>query len=101
MSITVIRWTLLALATFALLTATVLYRPVYNATIRPWLRLNERVNGGPLVLPAAARLLFTNERVQRAWHALWAAMLLAAWWYLGTPAGARAWAAFAAQNGWP
>jgi hypothetical protein len=99
MSLVAIRWTLLALAAVALLSATILYWPLYNATVRPWLRLAERAHGGPVALPAVVRLLFTNERVQRAWHLLWAALFVAGWWYLGTPAGERAWAALAAQAG--
>ena len=98
-SLAIVRWVLLALSVVALLGATVLFRPLYAATVRPWLRLNERALGGrPPELPPALARVVRDGRLLRAWQLLWAVLFLAAWWYLGTTAGARAWAGFAARG---
>lgn len=87
-SITIIRWVLLALATLALLSATVLFDLVYNFTVRPWLRLSERLLSHSTETHWLHGLN-VGERLFRAWQLLWAALFLLAWRYLGTSAGAR------------
>jgi hypothetical protein len=80
----IVRWLLLANGVLALLGATVLYGPARRRVLDPWLRLNERVAGRPLDPP------MFRERPVRLWWLLMGALMLAAWWYLGTPDGATA-----------
>ena len=80
-AISIIRWVLLASAGLNVLQATVLFRILQRRIVRPWFEASARA-GTPV--PAVVR----DERMQRAWPALMAAFCLAAWWYLGTAAGA-------------
>ena len=82
-AVEIVRWVLLASVGLNLLQATVLFGAYQRRVLRPWAALNERAGAR---VPAVMR----DARVQRAWPLLMAAALLAAWWYLGTPAGAEA-----------
>jgi hypothetical protein len=81
--IAVLRWVLLAGAVVNLLQATVLARASRRWLLQRWLARVERV--GATVPP-----LLRDERVLRGLALAVGAVLLAAWWYLGTSAGAAA-----------
>jgi hypothetical protein len=68
-----VRWIALVLAIMALLSATVLHRASHDLLARVGIR--------------------PNERLFRVWHWMWAAVFAGLWWFLGTPAGTRAWSA--------
>ena len=80
-AVEIVRWVLLASVVLNLLQATVLFGAFQRRAFRPWAALNERA-GARVPVP------MRDARMQRAWPFLMAAALLAAWWYLGTPAGA-------------
>jgi hypothetical protein len=92
MSIETLRWILLGFSILAFLTATILDGVMMRFIIAPWLRSNERMTGGPVKLPPFLALLIERRWMRSAYHLVFAVVLLAGWWYLGTADGAR-WAA--------
>jgi hypothetical protein len=97
----VVRWVLFALGIFGLLTATVLYRWYYDATIGAMLRLSERRYGRPVPLTGALGVVLKSHRRIRAWNLLNALVFLAAWWYLGTRSGVAWWTHVGTSAGAP
>ena len=78
----IVRWVIFAVAILSLLQATILFRPFQRYLFDPWVAFNERAGGQ---IPA----FYRDERFQRGWPLLMAALLIALWWFLGTPAGAN------------
>jgi hypothetical protein len=95
MSLPLLRWILLGWSILAFLTATILDGVMMRFIIAPWLRINERVAGGPVKSPRILALMIERRWMRSAYHLLFSILLLAGWWYLGTPAGAQ-WASTAA-----
>jgi hypothetical protein len=85
--ITTVRWVLLVNGVVVLLGATVLHRPFRALFVDPYLRLGARVMGRDE--RAEVPWVF-REGPMRVWSVVMGVMSLAAWWYLGTPAGAAA-----------
>jgi hypothetical protein len=94
MRIETIRWILLGFSILAFLTATVLDGVMMRFIIAPWRRSSERLTGGPVKLPTVLALMIERRWMRTIYHVVFAAVLLAGWWYLGTPDGVR-WAATA------
>ncbi len=65
----------------SVLQATLLFGAFQRLLFEPWQAMNERAGRR---VPGIMR----DPRMQRAWPLFMAAVLFAAWWYLGTPAGA-------------
>jgi hypothetical protein len=93
------RWILLGWSILAFLTATVLDGVMMRFIIAPWLRMGERVAGRPVKPPRALALMIERRWMRTAYHLVFAAVLLAGWWYLGTPEGAQWAAKTVAANG--
>ena len=92
-SVSFARGVLLALAALALLSATVLDGIMMRRVVQPILRLSERANGGRIQPPRAMAFMLERAWARRIYHVLFAALLFAGWWYLGTQPGAEHWAA--------
>jgi hypothetical protein len=97
-SVSTLRWILLGWSILGFLTATILDGVMMRFIIAPWLRSNERMAGGSVRLPRFLALLIERRWMRTAYHLVFATVLLAGWWYLGTPDGAR-WAATAMGGG--
>jgi hypothetical protein len=80
---------LLGFSILAFLTATILDGVMMRLFIAPWLRMNERMTGGPVRLPRFLAVMIERRWMRSAYHLVFAAVLLAGWWYLGTPDGAQ------------
>ena len=93
----ILRWMPLAFGILAFLTATILDGVMMRLFIAPWLRMNERMTGGPVKLPRFLAAMLQQRWMRSAYHLAVAAVLLAGWWYLGTPDGAQR-AAFAMRT---
>jgi hypothetical protein len=94
MSLATLRWIILGFSILAILTATLLDGVTMRFMIAPWLRMSERMAGGAVKTPRIMALMIERRWMRSAYHLVFAAVLLAGWWYLGTPAGAQ-WAATA------
>jgi len=79
-AITILRWVIVASVVLNILQATLLFDLFQRRLFKPWVAMNERAGGR---VPAIMR----DERMHRLWPLLMAVLLIAAWWYLGTPAG--------------
>lgn len=79
-AIAILRWVLLISVVLNILQATVLFSFFERRIFQPWVALNERRGAK---VPRAMR----NERIRRSWPWFMAVVLLALWWYFGTPAG--------------
>lgn len=87
-----VRWVLLAITAFQLLIGTVLYDRVQAPLIRRFEAFAER-SGKPV--PA----LLIGEWFLRAWAIFGGVVLLALWWYLGTPGGVAMWGNLTSPRG--
>lgn len=92
-SIPIARAILVVMAAIALLSATALDGVMMRLFVQPFLRLGERMNGGAVPLRGPLAFMIDRAWARRLYHAFFAALLLAGWWYLGTSAGAAHWAA--------
>ena len=86
------RGVLLVMSVLALLSATVLDGIMMRHVVQPVLRFGERANGGIVQLPRPMTFMFERAWARRIYHVLFAALLFAGWWYLGTEAGVAHWA---------
>jgi hypothetical protein len=86
------RAVLLVMSGLALLTATVLDGIMMRHFVQPILRLGERAKGGTVQPPRAMAFMFERAWARRIYHFVFAALLFAGWWYLGTEPGAVRWA---------
>ena len=84
-----LRWILLGWSILGFLTATILDGVMMRFIVAPWLRANERTAGGPVKLPRAVAVMFERRWMRGVYHLVFAALLLAGWWYLGTAEGAQ------------
>jgi hypothetical protein len=90
-SLVLARWLLLAFAGLAVLTALAMHGLV-RRLILPYIASASKASRGVISLP----LKMFGVMIGRAWifrlyHACFAAVLFAGWWYLGTAAGQTAW----------
>jgi hypothetical protein len=93
MPISLLRLLLLIFAILTILTATLLDGIMMRYIVRPMLRFAEqRAGGRPVEYPGPMRFLLERTWVRRSYHLLFAIVLLALWWYLGTSAGTAAFA---------
>jgi hypothetical protein len=90
--LSLVRWVLLAIAVLVLLSSTILYDRIMAPPIRRLAAAYEQ-RGNPL--PA---FVFAEWFV-RAWNVLNGLVLLALWWYLGTPGGVAMWANLTSGGG--
>ena len=84
-----LRWILLGWSILGFLTATMLDGVMMRFIIAPWLRSNERLAGRPVTPPRFFALMIERRWMRGVYHLVFAALLLAGWWYLGTPEGAQ------------
>lgn len=88
MPLTFIRPFLLVFGILAAATATVLDGVMLRHVLQPVLRHLERQSGQTSVrLPTPVQFMLDHAWARRLYNLLFATILLAAWWYLGTPAG--------------
>jgi hypothetical protein len=83
MTVTGLRWLLLAIGIVQLLAGTVLFATIRRRMIDPMFAFAEQ-NGRPL--PSILRAIYSSRITPLAL----AVIPLGLWWYLGTPAGAEA-----------
>ena len=86
--IVVLRSFLLGLAVLAVLTGTLLDGVAMKYIMRPIVRRMEEASGGAQHFPPGLSFMMTHAWARRVYHLAFAGIVLAAWWYLGTPAGA-------------
>ena len=79
-AITIVRWFLLVSVVLNILQATILFSFFERRIFQAWAAFNER-NGAKV--PA----LMLDKRMHRVWPWFMAVVLLALWWYFGTPGG--------------
>jgi hypothetical protein len=91
-SIDLARGVLLVMSALALLTATVLDGFMIRRVVQPVLRLGERMTGEPARPPRPMAFMFEHAWARRLYHLVFAVLLFAAWWHLGTPSGEAHWA---------
>jgi hypothetical protein len=91
LALSVARGILLFMATLALLTA-ILDGLLMRHVVQPMLRVGEQMSGAPIRPPRLMAFMLERAWARRLYHLLFAALLLAGWWYLGTAAGAARWA---------
>ena len=77
------------MSVLALLTATVLDGVMMRHVVHPMLGLVQRRGGAPVTLPAFLRFMIEHAWARRAYHLVFAVVLFAVWWYLGSAEGAN------------
>jgi hypothetical protein len=93
MPISLIRGFLLVIGVLAVGSATALDGIMMRQVVQPMFRLLERQAGGaPVRYPAPLQFMLEHAWARRTYHLLFAAITLALWWYLGTPAGVESFA---------
>jgi hypothetical protein len=92
-SVSLVRVLLLVMSVLTLLSATVLDGLMMRYVVQPMLQLGERVGGAAVRPPGPMAFMLERPWARRLYNLLFAALLLTAWWYLGTAPGAARWAA--------
>jgi hypothetical protein len=89
MPVGVLRAYLLGLGLLAALTALVLDGVMLRYVLKPVVRFVEARSPAPVRYPAGIQFMLEHAWARRAYNLVFAAIVLGAWWYLGTPTGAR------------
>jgi hypothetical protein len=89
MNLSLLRWILLGWSILGFLSGTILDSVMMRFIVTPWLRSSERVAGRPLNPPRVLAVMLERRWMRGVYHLVFAALLLAGWWYLGTPEGAQ------------
>ena len=79
----------LGLGLLAIATAVLLDGVTMRYVLQPIMRRLEAQNGGPVTLPRGMRFMLEHAWARRAYHLALGLILVAIWWFLGTPRGAR------------
>jgi hypothetical protein len=91
MSLTTVRWILLALSGFALLTGFAMHGLVRRLLLQPIVNTTQLSSGISSLPFKAFRLMIARAWVFRIYHLCFAVLLFAGWWYFGTDAGRLTW----------
>jgi hypothetical protein len=79
----------LVLGVLAALSGVVLDGLLVRQVWQPLARQLEARSSGPVLYPPGLRFMLAHAWARRAYNLVFAALMFAVWWYLGTPAGAR------------